>query len=593
MGQIEAGKEACKRSASLARALGQVETHARAALAWGSPHAFGRADAWLAEQLYSALQLGLGDDGLRVRVMAHLAGAIDAGSEREKAQTLARTAVGAARDSGDRRLLADVLSAARDAFNVHDALEARTAIDRELALLAATLGDKLLELLAHRRLMLDAIERGDAASVEIELRIQRRLVEETRVPQHRLGVACMHLTWMSLVGNPEAIAAAEHEVRELSEGDGGISGRAAIATHRYLRALVSGDIHEQLSAAVEAEAVLTQPSASAPMLPLWRAAALPTIQHEAIRAQLSELCPRGLHEGLSPATIACVASTCIRIGERSWMQQAYDLLRPLAPHNTILLTPDSFALGPVNFFLGRLAAALGDPEKATYHFRAMLEVSQRAGFRYCESHAQRELGMLDRRTPAPSRKHHSDPPPHLEREGELWLLRHDRREVRLKDTKGVWYLATLLREPGREFHVHDLVTLSSGIEPVDVAALRDSDLHVGRLGDAGEWLDSRAREAYRRRLTTLTDALDGAGARGDHEAISRLLHEREMLAGELVRATGLAGSARRAGSLSERARVNVQRRIRDVVVRVSELDIAMGRHLEHHVKTGTLCSWTP
>jgi hypothetical protein len=66
-----------------------------------------------------------------------------------------------------------------------------------------------------------------------------------------------------------------------------------------------------------------------------------------------------------------------------------------------------------------------------------------------------------------------------------------------------------------------------------------------------------------------------------------------VLADELARAVGLGGRDRRAGSASERARINVQRRIRDVLTRVAELDASLGRHLELHVKTGVFCSWEP
>src|ERR1700745_4325720 len=42
------------------------------------------------------------------------------------------------------------------------------------------------------------------------------------------------------------------------------------------------------------------------------------------------------------------------------------------------------------------------------------------------------------------------------KEGEYWTVRYDRKSFRLKDTKGLGYLAHLLRHPGVEFHVLDL-----------------------------------------------------------------------------------------------------------------------------------------
>ena len=43
------------------------------------------------------------------------------------------------------------------------------------------------------------------------------------------------------------------------------------------------------------------------------------------------------------------------------------------------------------------------------------------------------------------------------KEGEHWTVGYGDRAFRLKDTRGFTYLAHLLRHPGTEFHVLDLV----------------------------------------------------------------------------------------------------------------------------------------
>ena len=45
----------------------------------------------------------------------------------------------------------------------------------------------------------------------------------------------------------------------------------------------------------------------------------------------------------------------------------------------------------------------------------------------------------------------------LRREGEYWSVVFEGRTVRLRDLKGMRYLARLVAQPGREFHVLDLV----------------------------------------------------------------------------------------------------------------------------------------
>ncbi len=42
------------------------------------------------------------------------------------------------------------------------------------------------------------------------------------------------------------------------------------------------------------------------------------------------------------------------------------------------------------------------------------------------------------------------------KEGEYWTVGYAGNSFRLKDTKGLGYLAHLLRHPGTEFHVLDL-----------------------------------------------------------------------------------------------------------------------------------------
>ena len=42
------------------------------------------------------------------------------------------------------------------------------------------------------------------------------------------------------------------------------------------------------------------------------------------------------------------------------------------------------------------------------------------------------------------------------REGDVWTVAYEGRVVRLKHTKGMHYLAQLLRHPGRQFHVAEL-----------------------------------------------------------------------------------------------------------------------------------------
>jgi hypothetical protein len=163
------------------------------------------------------------------------------------------------------------------------------------------------------------------------------------------------------------------------------------------------------------------------------------------------------------------------------------------------------------------------------------------------------------------------------REGDYWSLVFEGRTVRVRDLKGMRYLARLLADPGREFHVLDLVAAETG---------RDGQIEKGRafglshaaLGDAGEMLDARAKDAYRRRLAEIEDDIEQARALGDTERAAQADAERDFLVRELSRAVGLGGRDRRASSASERARVGVTRAVRQGIARIGEHHPELGEH---------------
>ena len=110
---------------------------------------------------------------------------------------------------------------------------------------------------------------------------------------------------------------------------------------------------------------------------------------------------------------------------------------------------------------------------------------------------------------------------------------------------------------------------------------------------AGELLDDRARASYRARVVSLDEDLAEAERCADVGRAAALSRERDALLAELARAVGLGGRARHAGSASERARVNVQRRLRDTIARITEQDADLGRSLNNSVKTGIYCCFRP
>ncbi|MEO8215390.1 MAG: hypothetical protein ABI560_19475 [Myxococcales bacterium] len=166
------------------------------------------------------------------------------------------------------------------------------------------------------------------------------------------------------------------------------------------------------------------------------------------------------------------------------------------------------------------------------------------------------------------------------REGEYWTVSAPAGTARVRDSRGVQMLATLVAQPGRELHVLTLMGSGSDSEAVDG-------------GDAGELLDEEAIADYRERLKSLEDELSQAEGWADAGRAARARAEREGIAQELSRGVGLGGRGRRAGAAAERARVNVQRRIRGAIRKIGEGLPELGSYLDRTVRTGTFCSYEP
>jgi eukaryotic-like serine/threonine-protein kinase len=190
------------------------------------------------------------------------------------------------------------------------------------------------------------------------------------------------------------------------------------------------------------------------------------------------------------------------------------------------------------------------------------------------------------------------------REGEYWTVGYDGKSFRLKDSKGLGYLAHLLRHPATEFHVLDLAggIASEGNEdeagqahnlPRADEDLEKAGIHVGSLGDAGEMLDDQAKVAYRRRLSELHEELEEAKELGNVARAEQAEQEIDALTAELSRAVGLGGRNRRAASASERARQSITKTIKAVLERIAQSDGTLGEILSRCIRTGTFCSYEP
>jgi hypothetical protein len=167
----------------------------------------------------------------------------------------------------------------------------------------------------------------------------------------------------------------------------------------------------------------------------------------------------------------------------------------------------------------------------------------------------------------------------FEKSGAEYRIARGAASVILKDSRGAQLLARLVANPLEEIHV--------------LALASDEPVRSAPESTAGEMLDDAAKRAYRQRLSDLERDLEEAEQHADMGRVARLRREKEALVKELTRAIGIGGRARQARSATERARVNVQRRLKDAIAKIAEADGELGRFFEQSVRTGTYCCFRP
>ena len=569
-----------------------------------------------------------GDSALRALVQARLAAALQPAPDPQEPVRLARQAIGMARRVGDPATLLSALRTGCSAMGDLAAPELRLSLDREHAALAAAAGELQDALRANTRLIFDCFELGDRLGADAAARAAADLVRRIDHPTVRWRLHAMDAMRALWDGALEEALRCCNQAAGIGEACGDRNARSATSHQRVriLRAL--GRVDELLEAAAQARNLY----AGTPTMERYQQVAMAGVMLE-VRGAQSAL------RGLGVGTLLEV----VQLGDRTMYEPVAELAlaageRTLSSeiHSRLCATPDQFLVGgvlgmtwesPVRRVLSLCAQNLGRPQEAIEHLRRGIELARSLGGDPVATRMTVELGELlagagrsseaqtllrrahqeanslgmgllqersaaalaPREQPGTAPGAPASPSPvtdsspgaaqlRLELEGDVWRVAFGTAAVRVKDGKGMRYLAALAAQPRTAVHVLDLVA----------PALR----HAGQ-SDGGELLDAKARGAYRERARELRSELDRAQQWNDSARADALSAELQQLNQELARGLGLGGRSRKFSSNAERARINVQRRIRDAIGRIRAGDASLGRHLERSVRTGMLCSYDP
>ena len=658
VGESEAARDGVRQAAALARTIGPAAHLARAALGYpigltaadvSAGHFDPEAVALLEEALAA---LGPADGELRVRVLARLAGS------RLERRPLTEEAVAMARRLGDPATLGCALAAHAWALWGPGVARERLALAAELVGIADRLGDKELALHGHNAFHASYLQLGDRAGADHHHDIKDQLTTELRQPLHRWNVLLGYPLRAFLDGDFAASERLAMEALVVGQQVDPMSAVQAFAGQQGVIRREQGrcaEVEPAIAGLVAAQpnVPVWRCNHAFVLAELGRLAeARGHLEHLAAR-DFADI-PR---DGFIEVALAHLAEVVLALEDGERAPRLYELLTPYAEHHlmvvgTLSLGPAARLLGGLAALLRRweiaeehFAAAHAQnesmrarPWKGHTHLDharllirrdrpgdraragALLDTATAVG----EAHGMTRLLALveDARAQLaarPAAAAAAETAPHGEaeavapraapagaaaaaarevgifrREGEYWTIVHGGRTVRVRNVKGLHYVAYLLAAPGREVHVLDLLALTEGT--VAAAASAEAELQVTRSGAQGDDRpsDARARREYRERIRELEEDLAEAERLHDTGRAERVRAEIELLRDELRGAYGVGDAARSAASSpTERARKAVYNRIRSATMRL-EADLPeLARHLATTVRTGTVCVYYP
>lgn len=562
----------------------------------------------------------------RSRLLSRLA--LEGYYSKEPLEELAHEAVSEARAAGDREALATALLGLYYTRSGSPTGPEVPELDEALVL-AEEIGDPQLVSTVRWTRLVRLFEIGATAQLDAEATAYAASSERTRRPIDLWWTQVMHAARAIYEGRYDDGAQLMHEA--LAYGYR-FMGEQALSIFGVQDSLLRVD-RESWTAVLPS--LLALPDEFKQRIPVRAGIAFgraATGDREAARRELEALAANDY--GAVPRdrsrlpTLAQLAEVAILLGDE---RRCAELLAFMDQYAGRMVAAGTFGVwGPFDLYRGRLLHVLGRLEEAEAALRAAIELADATHGRPAGAKARHALGevLLDRgrtdeavaliedaaavasdlgmaqlevaaaerlgsvgRVPAtpatPAAPTGASAV--LRCEGEYWAVAGPSGEVRLRDTKGLRYLARLLMNPGVEVHVIELVT-ELGTTP---APRRPDGLDSDGFTDAGPVLDGRAKAEYRGRIDDLRSEIEEASAFNDPERASRAQAELDFLIAELSRAVGLGGRDRKAASAAERARVNVTKAIRSAVRRLADHEPELARDLERCVATGTFCSYRP
>jgi len=632
------------RAASLARKLGDATMLARAALGFCQTEETGSVSQERITILSEAMEaLGPGDSTWRARVLARLAMALYFADATERI-TLSAEAIEVARRTGDTGTLLTTLMARHLAVWGPDLIDERLRIAAEVTEVAEAAGKRGRSSEGRLWWTVDLLESGDSAGFRTAWAAFSQHEATQRVPMyrwHELLLQAMRALSQGRIAESEQFT---EQARTLGRRARIVRAETFYAVQLYYLRLRQGR-HVELESAQQAFAEFFV------AVPIWRCGLARILADDGRHAEAGVIID-GLavddfaaipRDGIWLAAMAELTEACARLGDGVRSAVLYEHLAPFAGRNVIIADGIAY-LGPVTHLLGMLATVLERWDQAAAHFEdalasttslgatlhvadtqsayaAMLCSRRAPGDRELAAELVEAAGTIYRQlgieyaarrlaeSPAAEWVAGAEPSTAViggprsaaatfRRDGHFWTVEFQGRAIRLKDSRGLFYLNALLQRPDTPVSCLELVAAAQG--GVDPASLTGSNgrggqdlAGMGTEGSGGPLLDAQARQAYRERLGELRLEMEDAESCNDPGRTERARAEIEAITHELSAAVGLGGRSRSLPGGVERARVAVTKAIVLSYKTLAEEHPALRAYLGRTIRTGQACMFVP
>ncbi len=168
------------------------------------------------------------------------------------------------------------------------------------------------------------------------------------------------------------------------------------------------------------------------------------------------------------------------------------------------------------------------------------------------------------------------------KEGDLWRIVFDGKEVLLKDSRGLLYISELIRvsKSGKQISAWELHCLQ---KPQLERTPESEDVAI----------DQEAREKLRERIQSLRDDIQEAKDLGNYRKQEELQREFEQIGDQVTKDEGWRGKQRELNSKLEKARSPITKAIKNALQKIKLQNQKLWTHLYSSVQTGNHCWYAP